>query len=46
MEKKAEEILEQDGPENPILEDLYDVSSNLLQPVGLYLCNLRYMKIC
>lgn len=26
MEKKAEEILEQDGPESPILEDLYDVS--------------------
>lgn len=26
MEKRAEEILEQDGPENPILEDLYDVS--------------------
>jgi ATP-binding cassette subfamily F protein 2 len=30
MEKKAEEILEQEGPENPILEDLYDVSSNVL----------------
>lgn len=26
MEKKAEEILEQDGPDSPILEDLYDVS--------------------
>jgi ATP-binding cassette, subfamily F, member 2 len=26
MEKRAEEILEQDGPESPILEDLYDVS--------------------
>ena len=26
MEKKAEEILEQEGPESPILEDLYDVS--------------------
>jgi ATP-binding cassette subfamily F protein 2 len=26
MEKKAEEILEHDGPESPILEDLYDVS--------------------
>ncbi|KAJ5908354.1 hypothetical protein N7495_001036 [Penicillium taxi] len=24
MEKRAEEILEEDGPENPILEDLYD----------------------
>jgi ATP-binding cassette subfamily F protein 2 len=27
MEKKAEEILEQDGPDSPILEDLYDVSN-------------------
>jgi ATP-binding cassette subfamily F protein 2 len=27
MEKKAEEILEHDGPESPILEDLYDVST-------------------
>jgi ATP-binding cassette subfamily F protein 2 len=27
MEKQAEEILEKDGPESPILEDLYDVSS-------------------
>ena len=26
MEKRAEEILEQEGPESPILEDLYDVS--------------------
>jgi ATP-binding cassette subfamily F protein 2 len=26
MEKQAEEILEKDGPESPILEDLYDVS--------------------
>ena len=26
MEKKAEEILEQEGPESPILDDLYDVS--------------------
>lgn len=26
MEKRAEEILEHDGPESPILEDLYDVS--------------------
>lgn len=26
MEKRAEEILEQQGPESPILEDLYDVS--------------------
>jgi ATP-binding cassette subfamily F protein 2 len=26
MEKRAEDILEQDGPESPILEDLYDVS--------------------
>lgn len=26
MEKKAEEILEENGPEDPILEDLYDVS--------------------
>lgn len=26
MEKRAEEILEESGPENPILEDLYDVS--------------------
>lgn len=25
MEKKAEEILENDGPENPILEELYEV---------------------
>lgn len=27
MEKKAEEILEQEGPESPILDDLYDVST-------------------
>ena len=26
MEKQAEEILEKDGPESPILDDLYDVS--------------------
>ena len=26
MEKKAEEILESEGPDSPILEDLYDVS--------------------
>lgn len=26
MEKKAEEILETEGPDSPILEDLYDVS--------------------
>jgi hypothetical protein len=25
MEKKAEEVLEEDGPDSPILEDLYDV---------------------
>lgn len=30
MEKRAEEILEQDGPESPILEDLYDVSIHAL----------------
>jgi ATP-binding cassette subfamily F protein 2 len=27
MEKQAEEILEEQGPDSPILEDLYDVSS-------------------
>lgn len=27
MEKQAEEILEKDGPESPILDDLYDVSN-------------------
>jgi ATP-binding cassette subfamily F protein 2 len=26
MEKKAEEVLENEGPDSPILEDLYDVS--------------------
>ena len=26
MEKQAEEVLERDGPESPILDDLYDVS--------------------
>lgn len=31
MEKRAEEILEHDGPESPILEDLYDVSDRLMQ---------------
>lgn len=28
MEKKTEEILETDGPESPILDDLYDVSDH------------------
>lgn len=28
MEKKTEEILETDGPESPILDDLYDVSAH------------------
>lgn len=33
MEKRAEEILEHDGPESPILEDLYDVSiSSIVLP--------------
>jgi len=27
MEKKAEEVLEEEGPDSPILEDLYDVSA-------------------
>lgn len=30
MEKRAEEILEHDGPDSPILEDLYDVSIPVL----------------
>jgi ATP-binding cassette subfamily F protein 2 len=29
MEKEAEDILERDGPDSPILEDLYDVSINI-----------------
>lgn len=28
MEKKTEEVLETDGPESPILDDLYDVSAH------------------
>lgn len=28
MDKQAEEILEQNGPEDPLLEDLYEVSGN------------------
>lgn len=35
MEKKAEDILEENGPEDPILEDLYDVS-DLLQDKKTY----------
>lgn len=33
MEKQAEEILEKEGPESPILDDLYDVSDILLTRV-------------
>jgi hypothetical protein len=28
MEKKAEDVLEAEGPDSPILEDLYDVCSH------------------
>lgn len=39
MEKKAEDILEENGPEDPILEDLYDVSNFLPEnkPLNPYL---------
>jgi hypothetical protein len=37
MEKKAEDILEENGPEDPILEDLYDVSYSLEKPLSLSL---------
>lgn len=38
LDKMAEEILERDGPENPILEDLYEVSvfSSKDSPLGCY----------
>lgn len=32
LDKLAEEILEKDGPESPILEDLYEVMKSLLEP--------------
>ena len=37
MEKQAEEILEKDGPDTPILEDLYDVSSTCSPPSVVFI---------